>query len=153
MIVEITTTGTDAASRRFTLVGERGEDPRPALRVIAEDWAGLQREYFESRGSGRWKPNAPATVANKRRKGQDVRVMFADGKLFASLTEPRKRFTVRRVRSNMLVFGTSAGVAKLHHKGVPALKIPARPLLAIDAEAVREAGERIVRYVVDGDAR
>ena len=153
MNVEITTTGTEAASRRFTLVGDRGEDPRPALRVIADDWADREREHFESRGGGRWQPNAPSTIARKRREGLDVRVLHAKGVLMASLTEPRKRFTVRRVRPNMLVFGTSAGVAKLHHKGVPSRKIPARPLLAIDARAVREAGELVARYVVDGTTR
>lgn len=149
MKLEIVEFGIREAKARTDAVGERAEDVRPVFRVIREDWRQDQLEHFESRGGGQWKPNAPTTVARKRRQSIDVRVLHAKNVLKDSLTKPRARFAVQRVTTGELRFGTRAGVARIHEQGLGGL--PRRKVVSIDRDDIRRARRKIELYIVDGE--
>jgi phage gpG-like protein len=79
----------------------------------------LETEQFDSegaRGSGGWAPLAPATVAEKARRGLDPRILHATGRLRASLTA-RGGDAIRESHPDEMRFGTDVPYAAFHQRG------------------------------------
>jgi phage gpG-like protein len=111
--------GDKQVARELLRFGDRAADVRPAWNAIIGRLERLEAEQFDSqggRGSGGWAPLAPATVAEKARRGLDPRILHATGRLRASLTG-RGGDAIRESHPDEMRFGTSVPYARFHQQG------------------------------------
>lgn len=119
--------------------GERAQSPKPAFERIADDIRAVQRVQFRT-GAG-WAPDAPSTVAQKRRKGQPARVLVATGAAERSYTLKGAPGSVARITRTQLTFGSSLHYLRFQSKRRP-------PIRATKAMS-RKAAVRFVGWLVE----
>lgn len=120
----------------------RGDNLRPALDDIAEDFRALSDEAFRTRGASlgaRWRPLDPAYLAQRRRQGRGTTILELQGsppsgrggdpgRLRRSLTRKGDRWHVERVGFDGLLIGTKVGIAAAHQRGAT-VTVPARTVV------------------------
>jgi hypothetical protein len=112
--------GVDRAERAINTVGSRATNVRPALQAIAQFLLDVERRQFETAGvyGGRaWSPLKARTVARKRDRGGDTRILRASGALMASLTQHGAAGQVWDVTGTMLRVGSSLPTAEYAEHG------------------------------------
>lgn len=95
MRLEVREFGTRRAAQRMARMGDRLEDPKPALEDVSDMLADIGERRFRTGGDGEWDALKRSTIARKR----SSRVGVDTGKLAKSLTQPRGRGTSRRITS------------------------------------------------------
>ena len=145
IVIDVNDAGGLAVGARLKAIGGRAGSLRPAADSVH---AMLMRaiDYQYGRGGpavGGWKPDAPSTVARKRRLGLDTRVMHETGRLRASLTNKGHADHVFRVTSQGLVISTAVSYAKHLQDG-------GRPPVIVSQTAAAKAAAIIRSYLLDG---
>lgn len=102
---ELTAIGLDEAEDRLFGIARRGEDPRPALRDIADDFRGVERRLFVTQGGGLWAPDAPSTIERRHRGGfSGSSTLEKSGALMRALTQkgaPGARERIRKTGAEL----------------------------------------------------
>ncbi len=123
---------------------ERGGNPQPVLREVADDFRQAERAYL---GRVRWTPLSPEYAAWKARNGHGNRVGVYTGGLLNSLTNEGDRYHYERVTNEGLEVGTKNPVARLFDKGTS--KQPKRKLIRLSPRNRREMLTTITDYLLD----
>ena len=122
------------------------------------------RDRFKSSGSiggERWRPNTPATLRWKRRKGGRLEVLRFGDQLFDSLTRRHANYQIFDVGTHHVEIGTRVPYAKYHQQGFTVrqifgrplkkpVRVPPRPILPdyIPKEYAREWAELLIDYAL-----
>jgi phage gpG-like protein len=143
--------GVTKVEHRLLGITARALEPRPILEGLADAMEGIERDLFDSEGSGRWAPLSPATLAKKGSSG----ILRDTDALMNSLTESGSG-SVRHYFGSELVFGTS--VTDEQGTDYPALlksgtsKMPARdPLPTPNASQMRLFSKAVQSYLIGQD--
>lgn len=94
----------------------RGENPRPVLERIADDFLDVERDVFTSRGASAgapWAPGArggvPSLTGRRERMERSLTVQGARGS--------RRRITVAAGRTSSVLMGSTHPLAHIHQGG------------------------------------
>lgn len=153
MIVRVDVRGDREAARTILNSGLRAADARVQLEMIANDYARMVEEHFDSEGrsSGQpWKPLSMSRVAQKARKGLDPRIMHATLDLRKSLTKRGAKGSIRTVRSTELIMGTRIPYAGYHDKPGSGSRLPRRKLVVVKRMRRRAWARSLERYIATG---
>jgi hypothetical protein len=153
MSVNVTVTGIPETVAMLDHVETAVADLEPVIAAIHRRFMAIESARFAAEGPG-WAPLAPATVAEKRRKGLSERILEATGRMRESFVSPDAEGHVFAVtvtpdlttvemgsdyRSDTQS-GRWAGtaLAAFHQEGTD--RMPARPVITdIDARAIEWA--------------
>jgi phage gpG-like protein len=141
--------GEEQVNRRLLRFEDDVRDASPAFREMANMLRSWERRQFASEGSyasGGWAPLAASTVAQKRRKGLDPRILRATGDLMRSLTQsgdPNADVTIAPLG---MTFGTSVPYARYHQTGTR--RMPRRRPLELRDQDRRELVRILQRHLV-----
>ena len=116
-MIEVSQHGAAQAARTLAEVGQRAEDPRPALREIIDQLAHAEDLWWRSSGQGTWPPLARVTIERKRGAGLPIAPLLRTSDLRRSLAQARGAGGVRRVSRDGLDFGTRVPYARFHEEG------------------------------------
>lgn len=151
MIIQLSAFGEKQVSREIMRVGQYAGDATPVMRVLARYWLKELARNFDTAGrhaSGGWAPLKPSTVADKRSKGLDPRILHATLRLRRSLTEVGAPDGIRIIAPHQAAVGTTVPYARYHQTGTR--KMPRRRPLELN-EAARKRSVKIVqRYIITG---
>jgi hypothetical protein len=134
----VTVDGEQQAANRFTLIGRRARDARPAFREISRLIYESEQRRFNSRSG--WAPLAASTVARKRREGLSPQIMRATGALHRALTVPGDP-SILDIDKDRMRFGLKGGrtavyYGRFHQQGKG---VPKRPVVVFTAATRRNA--------------
>jgi hypothetical protein len=142
--------GLDAVRRELHAMQRRTHDLSPAWEEWLTWWADTNREQFSSRGRRwrtPWRPLAPSTVAEKRRKGYLSDTLVRTSEMRTSLTG--RPLGIEHIRAHDVEAGTGVYPAHFHQRGTR--RMPARPLLnARQVAAEGAAGSAVLSWIVSG---
>jgi hypothetical protein len=141
--IDVNDRGGLAVGAHLKRIGGRAGDLRPAGEAVHQL---LMRaiDYQYGRGGpaiGGWKPDAPSTVARKRRLGMDVRVMHETGRLRASLTDAKHADHVWHMTRSGAYLTTKVDYAKYLLDG-------GRPPVIVSQTATARAAALISDYIL-----
>jgi hypothetical protein len=150
-VIRIGTHGLDAVVREFRAMHRRSQDLSPAWQEFLDWWSVSNREQFASRGRRwrtPWKPLAPSTVAEKRRKGFISDPLVRDAKLRGELVG--RPLGVEHISASAVDAGTDISYAKFHQGGTR--KMPARRLVNLEQVGLEgAAGAVVLTWIVSGE--
>lgn len=152
MRLELDAFGDKQVAREILRFGDRATDARPAWNSIIGQLERLEAAQFDSEGaraSGGWAPLAPATVAEKARRGLDRRILHATGALRASLTR-HSDDAIRESHPNEMRFGTTVPYAVFHQRGRGVPQRRSVELTETDRHAIFV--QTVQRFLVTGEA-
>lgn len=152
MRIVIDTLGEQAVVRELIGIGDRAVDLAPAMDPVMATMRRALTRQFDSQGvhgSGGWAPLAPATVARKRARGLDPRILHATRRLRDSLTERGHRDEVAVARHDGADFGTTVPYARHHQFGTS--RMPRRRPVQLPEVDRRQIVRIIQRFVVTGE--
>lgn len=144
--------GIEEMDRRLLRFSEKARDLSDAWDEVADVIMEGESRLFDTQGragAGGWAALAPATVADKARRGADPRVLHDSGALRASLTERGASGQVLEVRPDGLRFGTSVAYAAFHQHGTS--RMPARPPLRLSETTRRKVVKVIQRAMLEDE--
>ena len=121
------------------------DDMAPLLKALGNAAHGLWNEKFRRSGPG-WEPLSEVTLKKRRKKGKDAEILKDDGILFASLTDSASEAAIFELDSTELRIGTNREFAEVHQFGSRDGRIPARPFMLEESEAVPEFERVITKY-------
>lgn len=109
---------------------QRLESFATPLTAIAQDFYAVEREWFRSRGGGRWVPLRPSYAAWKRRSYPGRPIMRLTDRMWGEFTGRTKHYRINR--GTLVIQVQGAPYWKKHHRGGRGTRgwIPRRPLLA-----------------------
>lgn len=151
MIIKLSAFGEEQVSREILRVGQHAGDATPAMRVLARFWQHELAANFDSQGShasGGWAPLKPSTVADKRRRGLDPRILHATHALRNSLTRPGAAHSIRVIAPHQAAIGTTVPYARFHQSGTS--KMPRRRPVELSADARKRSVKIVQRYIITG---
>jgi hypothetical protein len=93
--------------RRLGRIERSARDFSPALREIRKSFYAAERSQFATQGQGDWRPDIPATLRRKARRGQDPRTMRASGALYRALALGQGPGAIDKLTTDELTLGTS----------------------------------------------
>lgn len=149
-MIRVSVHGLDEVRERLHDMQARAKDLSPAWEELLTWWASTEREQFESKGRRwrtQWRPLAPSTIAEKRRKGFLGEPLVRSGEMRASLT--RRPLGIEHVGAHDLTAGTRSYPAHFHQTGTR--HMPARPL--VNARAVASEGAAsaaVLSWIMEG---
>lgn len=123
-------------------------DMRPIWKDVHDVFIGFMKRVFRSQGAyaaSKWVPLNPAYAAWKRRKYGNKPILQREGTLLASFTEKTHSDHVARIGPSFAEFGTRVRYAKAHQYGIPARRLPARPMIT---EVTKAEGEQIADIIL-----
>ena len=125
---------------------KRIENLREPLGMIAQDFYSMEREWFASKGGGRWQPLSKNYAAWKRKAHPGKPIMRLTDKMWSEFTGKPGHMTIDRFRLRIRVVG--ANYWQLHNKGSKAKHIPKRPLISPVLDVRKQAwSELITRWL------
>lgn len=162
--------GETIVRRRFLRFADRAMDMSPAFREVARILRDSTAENFRTRGvsgGSRWRDLKPATIAAKRRKGHDPRILRATGRLYGSLIGaesatgvarhdltgrfiPGAKDHVEEVKPDSLRWGSRVEYGVFHQSSAPRRVIPYRPPVRLTERRKREVVKAMQRSLVEG---
>jgi phage gpG-like protein len=145
--LDIRVFGESIVRRRLVRVQSRMVDHREAFHEIVGILRESTKANFATRGvsgGSRWRDLKPATIAAKQRKGQDIRILRATGRLYGSLigaegstgrarSDVGGRFIpggsdhVEEITADTLRWGSRVPYGQFHQSSAPRKVIPYRP--------------------------
>jgi phage gpG-like protein len=149
--VDIEVFGEPVLRRRLMRMHDAVTDAREAFRQVVGILERATRRNFASKGSyggARWAELKPATLASKRRKGHDLRILRATGRLFASLTQQTHEDHVEDIGRTELRWGSSVEYGVYHQSRKPRTVIPFRPPVRLPESDRRSAMRELQRSVI-----
>lgn len=104
-------------------------DLRPLYEQLASDFYKDEKRIFQLRGPGQYEDLDPDYQEAKERKwGYIYPILFASGRLAASLLSRRGMNSVAIIEKMNFEIGTSVRYAVYHHSTKPRSRLPRRPL-------------------------
>jgi phage gpG-like protein len=144
--IDIEQRGVEHAAWDVNQIGERAANPRPFFRVVHEQIAQAEGNWFATQGRGSWPELSAATRERKARAGLDNGTLVATGRLRNSLTKSSGRGARRRATKTTMRFGTTVPYARYFYKKMP-------PLVPMDERMRRDLCKRLSTYLVKSHAR
>lgn len=151
MIIQLSALGEEQISREILRVGQYAGDATPAMTLLARFWYKELAKNFDTAGrhaSGGWAPLKPATVADKRRRGLDRRILHATLRLRRSLTQAGAPDGIRVITAHSAAIGTTVPYARFHQSGTS--KMPRRRPLELNEQARKRSVKIVQRYIITG---
>lgn len=153
--VDIEVFGEPVLRRRLLRMADRMTDAREAFRQVVRILERATRRNFSSRGAyggSPWPALKPATIARKRRLGQDVRILRATGRLFESLVDSSSSDHVESIGREVLRWGSNVAYGVYHQSRRPRRVIPFRPPVRLPEHDRRSAMRELQRSVMGNAA-
>ncbi len=154
MRISIEVEGEQQVSRNILRVADRVRDARPGFKAVARYLQSVERSQFDSEGrtgSGGWAPLKERTLAVKRAKGLDPRILRAENNLRASLTNRTHPDHVERFSSDEMFFGTSDKKAVHHQHGAPRANVPQRKVIDLSERNRRAIVKKMQAFILSND--
>lgn len=154
MIITIDGFGEDQMSREILRVSERAEDPRPVLTDIRADFYRYEDILFNTQGASggaAWKPISPNTVASKRKRGMDTRILHETLTLRRSLTSEVPVDAVSRIDRQGLFVGSNVPYGVYHQSTKPRTVLPRRPPVMLTEDVKRNWIKKLQRWLITGE--
>lgn len=128
--------GIKVDARPFDILNERVEemigslgDLRPLFELFSSDFYKDEKKIFSLKSRGKYEElNSKYKVRKQKYYGFAYPILFAHGRLAASLLSRRGRDSVNIIKKTEFVIGTAVPYAKYHHSEKPRKKIPRRPV-------------------------
>lgn len=169
MELDIRVFGEQIIRRRFLRLADRLADASPGFRQVAAILRDATAENFATRGvsgGSRWRDLKPETIAAKRRKGQDLRILRATGRLYGSLVGPEAstgrarhdisgafipggRDHVEEIGPDSMRWGSRVPYGVYHQSSAPRRIIPYRPPVRLNERRKREVVKALQRAMVE----
>lgn len=121
---------------------KRIENLREPLGMIAKDFYAMERDWFESKGGGRWQPLSKGYAAWKRKTHPGKPIMRLTDKMWSEFTGKPGHMTIDRFSLRIRVIG--ADYWTLHNKGSKMKRIPKRPLISPVLEVRQKAWSQLI---------
>lgn len=153
MRIVIDTLGEEAVARTLTRLEGRLIDVAGAEPNLAAEMRSQTQAQFDSEGaagSGGWAPLAESTIASKRSRGLDMRILHATGALRRSLTIMGARDSVTRTVGDVFEFGTTVPYAKWHQHGTS--RMPRRRPVQLPERGRRQVVRILQQHVMSESA-
>jgi phage gpG-like protein len=162
--------GEEIIRRRFLRFARRAEDSSEGFREVVRILRESVVENFATRGvagGSRWRDLLPATIAAKRRKGLDPRILRATGRLYGSLVGPEAstgrarhdlsgafipggRDHIEEIGPTSMRWGSRVPYGVFHQSSAPRRVIPYRPPVSLTDRRKREITKALQRSMVEG---
>lgn len=111
-------------------------DFKGLFELLSSDFYKDEKRIFSLKGPGKYEDLSPAyKVAKRKRFGFVYPILFAKGRLAASLLSRTHRDSVNIINKTRMVLGTTVPYARFHHLGTS--KMPKRPLW-LDEDPARD---------------
>lgn len=123
-------------------------DLRPAWPSVAEVARDHARERFAAQGPG-WEGLTEAYAARKAARHGQQKILHAEGKLEASLTEEGAELSIYEPEPDSLTVGSSHPAALAHQEGVIERSLPARPIYDVGEELAERAAAVMERDLTE----
>jgi phage gpG-like protein len=132
-------------------IRERAADMSPVMLRIGLHQMQSTRRTFRAEGRPKkWAPLAPATIADRIRKGFGPRpILKRTGRLMDSLTKPNHKDQIFKVTRNSMTLGSEVPYHKYHQRRKG--KIPQRVTVIFLAQDIRIIASKIWDYVFLGE--
>lgn len=142
--------GEEQVGGKLNGISWRVEDIRPALEVLGDRFADLERRQFESEGSDSlgsgWDPLSPKYGAWKATHYPGAPIMVRTGDLKESLTQ--RPFGVDEVAMTEAAFGTGVEYGQYHQQG--AGHLPPRRLVDLPEPERRAWVKTVLTFLMEG---
>lgn len=124
----VTVKGLSGIKTRLKLRIQRLENLREPLEKIAQDYYSMEREWFASKGGGRWVPLSKNYAEWKRKTHPGKPIMRLTDRMWGEFTGKPGHYRIDRFRLQVRII--NADYWTLHSKGSAAKHIPKRPLVS-----------------------
>jgi hypothetical protein len=116
-----------ALQSRVAYLRKAMDDLSPMFEQFASDFYKTQKQILMLKGPGQYADLTPAyKVEKEKRHGFVYPILFATGKLMASLLSREGPDAVHEIKPKSFVIGTADPIGEYHHKGTS--KMPRRPI-------------------------
>lgn len=155
MSVTMTVNGGKATIAKLQAMKGRTKRVDPAWKEVGSHIAKQIRDQFRTRGATfgtPWKPLAPSTVKEKKRKGYPRQPLVRTGAMKRGLVS--RPLNVERYQGQMATFGTNSKIALFQHGGTKRngrKHIPARPIMKMTPKLRREIKAILKKHIVKGE--
>lgn len=168
MQIDVAVFGEKIISRRFVRFADNASDLTNIMRQVAGVLSAATAENFRTRGvsgGSRWRDLKPETIARKRAKGLDPRILFATERLYHSLVGASSVSGARSTRTgrfapggkdhieeagpDSLKWGSTVPYGVYHQSSAPRRVIPYRPPVRLNERVKREIAKTIQRGLVE----
>lgn len=151
----MTVNGGKATIAKLQAMKGRTKRVDPAWREVGSHISKQIKNQFRTRGATfgtPWKPLAPSTVLEKKRKGYPRQPLVRTGKMKRLVTG--RPLEVERYAGQVATFGTKSKIALFQHGGTKRngkRHIPARPIMKMTPKLRREIRDILKKHVLRGE--
>lgn len=163
----VVTVNDEAVLARMRAMIARGENPRPVLERVGDDFLDMERRQFASSGAAGGTPWVPLSAEwQARKRGGGGTLVGPRARMERSLVTRGARGGKRRITRRSITMGTTHPLAHLHqggtgqryvrtYRGQPlaqprsAGSLPARPVVAVTPGDEQRWRGFLVDYLVD----
>ena len=155
MSVTMTVNGGKATIAKLQAMKGRTKRVDPAWREVGSHISKQIKNQFRTRGATfgtPWKPLAPSTVLEKKRKGYPRQPLVRTGKMKRLVTG--RPLEVEQYAGQVATFGTKSKIALFQHGGTKRngkRHIPARPIMKMTPKLRREIRDILKKHVLRGE--
>lgn len=151
MLIQFDIHGERQIGRELVRVGQYGGDATPQFRAIIRYWQHEIERQFDTQGrhaSGGWAPLAESTIADKKARNLDPRILHATLRLRKSwLRKTMGSDTVLMARPHQAVLGSNVPYGRFHQSGTS--RMPRRPI-ELTETARRRTVKMLQTYIMTG---
>jgi phage gpG-like protein len=140
--------GEAQVARAFHSLEERLSNLYPAWPAVAEAAREHSRARFAAQGPG-WPGLSEAYAARKSARYGAQKILHAEGRLEASLTQAGAPYSIYLPGPEELTVGSSHRAAHAHHAGNDEAGLPARPVYDLEGDLAERAVEAIERELTE----
>lgn len=134
MNIEVTINGSRQMKAKINSMAVRAEHVDPALKKVLIYIFTINRKMFDSQGrrlGGQWKRLTDDWKFRKKREHLDPKILRANLYLMKSVTQFNARYQKVQIANGTLTLTSTLPYARVHQKGYPPRKIPARPYIKV----------------------
>lgn len=127
-------TGLEGLQLKLANIASQMTDMRPLFEQFSADFYKDEKRIFQLKGPGQYQDLKESTKAYKERKyGFTYPILFATGRLAASLLARSSKGSVNRITRDEFEIGTSVEHGKFLHEGTS--RMSARPIFEDDPKS------------------
>jgi phage gpG-like protein len=132
-MVEIEIKGFESLNDAIKRLRRGVKDLRPLFEQFSQDFYKQEKKVFNLKSRGKYKNLSKEYRKIKKKKyGFIYPILFAEGRLAASLLDRGNAEAVNYINETSFIIGTSVPYAVYHHSDKPRNKMPYRPLWILD---------------------
>lgn len=146
--------GTEEASQRLNRWARKLQNPQPAFQDMMDHMAGVQKDWFATKGQGTWAPLSEPYATWKKKRFPKRGILHGPDRPGHRGLQLRDQLTKRpfgfeTITDAGFTFGSTLDYAPHHQTGTP--RMPARKPMAPLTPATITALENILRNHVVGE--